>query len=283
MLLKPTRWCSFMNDLLMWSKLNLGAYMGLREVWRCRSLFLILVMRDLKIKYQRSPIGFVWTLLNPLCTSLILIGVFTYIIKVPVAHYWAFLLSGYFVWNFMQQVLIQSTNLLREHGNLRRNIAFPSEILIWSASFSRLLEFLLEIGLVMIGLVVFHHEDIPTSLVLFPLLIVIQVFLTVGLMFPLSTLSVFFHDVSYALPVVIFSLFYISPVFYPLEMIPEAVRPYSFLNPFSGILTLYHAVLYDGIWPSIPMLSSVFGSAIVICFLGYAIFKRFNNTCVEIA
>ncbi len=272
-----------MNNLLMWSHLNLGAYMGLREVWRCRSLFQILVMRDLKIKYQRSPIGFIWTLLNPLCTSLILIAVFTYIIKVPVAHYWAFLLSGYFVWNFMQQVLIQSTNLLRDHANLRRNIAFPSEILIWSASFSRLLEFLIEISLVMIGLVVFHHQAIPASLVLFPLLIVIQVFLTVGLMFPLSTLSVFFHDVSYALPVVIFTLFYISPVFYPVDMIPEALRPYCFLNPFSGILTLYHAVLYDGLWPSISMLGSVFGSAMVICVLGYAIFHRFKNTCVEIA
>lgn len=272
-----------MNNLLMPSSLNLGAYVGLSEVWRYRRLFQTLVMRDLKIKYQRSPIGFIWTLLNPLCTSLILIGVFTYIIKLPVENYWAFLLSGYFVWNFMNQVLIQSTNLLRDHASLRRNVAFPSEILIWSASFSRLLEFLIEIGLVMVGLVVFHHGGIPSSLVLFPLLIVIQVLLTVGLMYPLSTLSVFFHDVSYALPVVIFSLFYISPVFYPIEMIPEVVRPYSFLNPFAGILTLYHAVLFDGLWPSLTMLGSVFGSALLICIIGYALFNRFKHTCVEIA
>lgn len=272
-----------MNNLPVLSPLNLGAYLGLGEVWRYRRLFRTLVMRDLKIKYQRSPIGFIWTLLNPLCTSLILIAVFTYIIKVPVDHYWAFLLSGYFVWNFIHQVLIQSTNLLRDHANLRRNMAFPSEILIWSASFSRLLEFLIEIGLVMMGLVLFHHEGIPTSLVLFPVLIVIQILLTVGLMYPLSTLAVFFHDVSYALPVVIFTLFYISPVFYPIDMIPEAVRPYCFLNPFTGILTLYHAVLFDGLWPSLSMLSSVFGSALVICLLGYAVFNRFKDTCVEIA
>jgi len=272
-----------MNHPPVSSHWNLDGYFGLREVWRYRSLFHILVMRDLKIKYQRSPIGFIWTLLNPLCTSLILIAVFTYIIKVPVDHYWAFLLSGYFVWNFMHQVLLQSTNLLRDHANLRRNMAFPSEILIWSAAFSRLLEFLIEISLVIIGLMVFHHQGIPTSLVLFPLLIIIQIFLTVGLMYPLSTLSVFFHDVSYALPVVIFTLFYLSPVFYPIEMIPEIVRPYSFLNPFSGILTLYHAVLYDGLWPSLFLLSSVFGSALAICLIGYAIFNRFKHTCVEIA
>jgi len=272
-----------MNNLPMRVNLNFGVYMGLQEVWRCRSLFQILVMRDLKIRYNLSSIGLIWTLLNPLCTSLILIGVFTYIVKVQVEHYWAFLLSGYFVWNFMQQVLIQSTNLLKDHANLRRNIPFPGEILIWSTSFSRLLEFLIAIGLVMIGLVVFHHKGIPTSLVLFPLLIVIQVFLTVGLMYPLSTLSVFFHDVSYVVPIVIFTLFYISPVFYPLEMIPETIRPYCFLNPFTGILTLYHTVLYDGLWPPMPILSSVFGSAIAMCFMGYAFFNRFKNTCVEIA
>lgn len=263
--------------------MNLGACMGLREVWRFRRLFLSLVVRDLKIKYQRSPIGFLWTLLNPLLTSLILIAVFTYILKVPVDHYWAFLLSGYFVWNFMSQVLIQSTHLLRDHANLRRNMAFPSEILIWSASFSRLLEFLIEIGLVMIGLVVFHHQGIPSSLVLFPLLIIIQVILTVGLMYPLSILSVFFHDVSYALPVVIFTLFYISPVFYPMEIIPEVVRPYYFLNPFAGILTLYHTILYDGLWPSVAMVSSIFTGAIIIGVIGYAIFHRYKNACVEIA
>ncbi len=162
-------------------------------------------------------------------------------------------------------------------------MAFPSEILIWSAAFSRLLEFLIEISLVMIGLMVFHLQGVPSSLVLFPLLIVIQIFLIVGLMYPLSTLSVFFHDVSYALPVVLFTLFYLSPVFYPIEMIPEIVRPYSFLNPFSGILTLYHAVLYDGLWPSMFLLSSVFGSALAICLIGYAIFNRFKHTCVEIA
>lgn len=66
-------------------------------------------------------------------------------------------------------------------------------------------------------------------------------------------------------------------------MIPEAIRPYCFLNPFAGILTLYHTVLYDGLWPPIPMLISVFGSAIAICFIGYAFFNRFKNACVEIA
>lgn len=262
---------------------NLGAFMGLREVWRFRRLFRSMVVRDLKIKYQRSPLGFLWTLLNPLFTSLILIGVFTYIFKVQIEHYWAFLLSGYFVWNFISQVLIQSTNLLRDHASLRRNIAFPSEILIWSASISRLLEFLIEIGLVMIVLVVFHHEAIPSSLLLFPFLIIIQVILTIGLMYPLSTLSIFFHDVSYALPVVLFTLFYVSPVFYPLDMIPEVIRPFYFLNPFAWILTLYHTVLYDGQWPSIIILGAAFGSAVVVCLIGYAIFNRYKHICVEMA
>lgn len=104
-----------------------------------------------------------------------------------------------------------------------------------------------------------------------------------GLIYPLSKLSVFSHDISYALPVVIFTLFYIFPVFYPMKMIPEVMRPLYFLNPFAGFLTLYHDVLYAGQWFSITLLWSASASAILLCLIGYTIFNRFKHACVEIA
>ena len=256
---------------------------GLREVWRHRELLRSLVLRDLKVKYQRSALGLIWTLLNPLLTVAVLTAVFSYIIRIQMDQYWAFLLSGYFTWNFLQQVLYNSTSVLRDHAALSRSVAFPTEILVLSTCLSRLVEYLVEILLVMAVLVTFHFQAVPSALLLFPLLVAIQLIMGVGLMLPLSVVGVLFYDIQHALPIIITTLFYLSPVFYPVTMIPEAMRPVYHLNPSVGLLGLYHTVLYVGAWPSLSALMAVGMASVGICAIGYAIFKRYRDLCVEIA
>ena len=253
------------------------------ELWRFRGLLRSLVIRDLRVKYQRSLLGLIWTLLNPLFTVAVLVTVFTYVIRIQIVHYWAFLISGFFVWNFIQRTLYHSTTILRDHASLSRSVYYPPEILILSASLSKLVEFLLEIVIVMIALVVFHHHAIPSSLALLPLIVGLQVILAVGLMFPLAAIAVLYYDVQHALPIVITSLFYISPVFYPVEMIPVEAQPFYYLNPVVGLLRLFHVVLYEGGWPSATLLAGVSVTAIVTCAVGHGIFKRCKESCVEIA
>ncbi len=255
----------------------------LMEIWLYRELFRSLVIRDLKVKYQRSLFGLIWTVLNPLFTVTILVTVFSYVIRIQIDHYWAFLISGFFVWNFISQSLNFTTTILANNASLSRNVYFPREVLILSAAVSKLVEFLLEITIVLIVLFIFHHGAIPASLILLPFLIFIQVILVVGLMFPLAVLAVLFYDIQHALPILITSLFYLSPVFYPVTMIPEVARPFYYINPFVTILRLYHVVLYEGAWPSIMMLGSAFVSAVAICLIGYWIFNRFKGVCNEIA
>ncbi|MBE0568955.1 MAG: ABC transporter permease [Deltaproteobacteria bacterium] len=253
------------------------------ELWRFRGLLRSLVVRDLRVKYQRSLLGLVWTLLNPLLTVAILITVFSYIIRIQIPHYWAFLISGFFAWNFIQRTLYHATAILREHASLSRSVYYPLEVLILSASLSKLAEFLIEITIVLLVLLVFHHGGVPPSLVLFPLIVLLQVVLAIGLMFPLAAVAVLYYDVQHALPIVITSLFYISPVFYPVEMIPEGARLVYHLNPVVGLLRLYHVVFYEGGWPSWTLLAGVFVTAAVTCAAGHAIFKRCKESCVEIA
>jgi ABC-type polysaccharide/polyol phosphate export permease len=253
------------------------------ELWRFRGLLRSLVIRDIKVKYQRSLLGVIWTLLNPLLTVAILVAVFTYVVRIQVDRYWAFLLSGFFAWNFIQRTLYHSTTILRDHASLSRSVYYPAEILILGASLSKLVEFLIEISIVVIALGLFHHRGLPGSLLLFPVIVAIQVVLSVGLMFPLAVFSVLYYDIQHALPIVITSLFYISPVFYPVEMIPEAARPYYYLNPVVGVLELFHKVLYEGRWPSATLLASVSAAALAICLGGHFVFKRYKEICVEIA
>lgn len=260
-----------------------GNVSPLAELWQYRELLRSLVIRDLKVKYQRSLLGLIWTLLNPLMTVAILVTVFSYVIRIPIEHYWAFLISGFFVWNFISQVLYNTTTLLSSHAALSRSVYFPREILVLSAAISKLVEFLVEIGIVLVVLALFHYHSVPSSLILLPVLIVIQVTLAAGLMFPLAVLSVLFYDVQHALPILITSIFYLTPVFYPASLIPEGMRPFYYINPFVGLLSLYQTVLYEAAWPSLTLLVSVSAAAVGILVLGYRVFRRYKGVCVEIA
>lgn len=252
------------------------------EIWRYRELVRSLVVRNLKVKYQRSALGFLWTLLNPLLTLAILVTVFSYVVRIPIERYWAFLLSGYFVWHFVQQTLGAGAYLIAEHAPLRRSVAFPSEVLVLGATLSRLIEFTAEMTLALLVLTLLHHGGVPASFALLPVLLALQTLLALGLVMPVAALAVFYHDLQHALPAALLTLFYLSPVFYPAHMVPEVIRSFYFVNPIAGLLTLYHAVLYEGVMPSAALLGGVTAAASAAFLIGYAVFNRYKNVFAEV-
>ncbi len=255
---------------------------SLAELWRYRELLRSLVVRNLKVKYQRSALGFVWTLLNPLLTVAVLVIVFSYVIKIQVPGYWAFLLSGYFVWNFAMQMITTSTTFLVEHATLRRSVAFPLEIPLFAATGSRLVEFSVELVLALLGLIFFYHRGVPASYLVLPLLLVLQVLIVTGLALCVATLAGFYNDVQHVIPVLLLMLFYLSPVFYPATLVPESLTPIYYLNPIAGLLTAYHTVLYEGVFPSVAHLAGLGSAAIVLWVVGYRLFNRFKPILVEL-
>lgn len=254
----------------------------LAELWRYRELLRSLIARNLKAKYQRSMLGFVWTLLNPMLMIVVLVAVFSYIIRIQIEHYWAFLISGYFVWNYVSQMLNTGTYILAEHGRLTRAVRFPAEVPVLAALLSRLVEFSIELSLMLVLLVVVHHGGVPASFALLPVLIVLQVLIALGLVLPLSVMAVFFRDIEHALPVVLTVMFYVTPVFYNLDFVPESIRPFYLMNPLAGLLTLYHTVLYEGAWPSLTLLGGTSAFALLLAPLGYVVFNRYKSVCAEI-
>jgi ABC-2 type transport system permease protein len=254
----------------------------LAEVWRYRGMLRALTARNLKVKYQGSALGFVWTLLNPLLMVGVLVAVFSHIVKIPLPHYWAFLLSGYFVWNFVQQSIGSASYIIAEHAALRRSVAFPSEVLVLGAVLARLIEFAAEMLLVLVALIALHHHAVPPSFALLPVLVLIQFLLVLGLVLPIASLAVFYHDVQHALPVALIILFYASPVFYPATMVPAAIRHLYLLNPVASLLTLYHTTLYEGRVPSLALLAASGLVSLALSLLGYAIFNRHKSVFAEI-
>jgi len=171
-----------------------GVRRALGDLWRFRDLVRNLVSRNLHVKYQRSLLGFMWTLLNPVFTLSVLLVVFTRVVKIPIPSFWAFLISGYFVWLFLNHTLNYATLAIEEHGNLIRSAVVPTEAPLLAGCLSRLAEFSLELMLVLSVISLFHHGRVPASTLLLPLLVLMQLVLALGLAYAVATLSVFYQD-----------------------------------------------------------------------------------------
>lgn len=239
-----------------------------------RALLWALVVRNVKVRYQRSALGLVWALLNPVLIILCLVAVFTYVIRIQLEAYWAFLASSYFAWIYFGHTVSTSVTILRDHGQLLRSVRFPPVLLIWSNAISRGIEFAIELVLVCIVLAVFRHHSVPASYALLPVAVVIHVLLTVAFALPVAAVGVFFNDTQHGLPVLLTALGYISPVFYSLYMVPEALRAWFLvLNPLTRVFPLFHAVLYEGRNP--PVYAWVFAGtvALALCMVGHALFR----------
>lgn len=234
-----------------------------REIWEHRELLAAVVERNLKMRFQRSLLGAVWTLLNPLLTGIVLVGVFSVILRVQTPQYWAFLLSGYFAWVFTLNILGIAASLVSSHSYMTRNVAFPPEVLVIGAVISRFVELAIEILLVIAVLATARHEGLTTGLLGVPLVMILHGFLTAGVVFPIAALGVFFEDVQHAVPVALTMLSLISPVYYPMSYVPEAWQPVLSLNPFAGLMMLYHVTLYEGRLPTaaewtVPLIMTIF-------------------------
>jgi ABC-type polysaccharide/polyol phosphate export permease len=254
----------------------------LSELRSYRELVWNLTARDLKVKYQRSWLGFLWTLLNPLITVTVLVGVFSYVVRLPIEHYWAFLISGYFVWNFFSQTLNGGVQAAVGNAYLTRSSYFPQEVLVLSSALARFIEFIFELTIVMLLLAVFHHGRVPLSFLMALPILPILFLLAVGVSFPLVNLAVYYHDAIQAIPLVTLLLFYVSPVFYSVEFVPEGVRTIYMLNPVAALLTLCQDVFYSGKMPSLMVLFFLGGLAFFTYFLGYSVFNRNKRQFAEI-
>jgi homopolymeric O-antigen transport system permease protein len=252
------------------------------ELWHYRELLRRLVVRHLMVRYQRSALGFLWALINPLLTIVLMVVVFGQIIRIDVPSYWAFLISGYFAWVFTLHTLGTSVWVLPEHASMLKSMVMPAETLVLGAVMARLIEFAAELVLVVLVLAIFHHHGVPASIVMLPLLLALQFLFTLGLAMPAATAAVFFRDVQHAIPVVLTLVAYVSPVFYPARLVPDHLRAIYRLNPLVGMLELYHTVLYEGRFPALGSVLAFAAVSLGVFGIGYWIFRRQRETFAEI-
>lgn len=218
-----------------------------------RELLKNLVIKDLKVKYRNSFLGFLWSLLNPLMMIVVYSVAMKYIMRVQIEHYTLFIISGILPWHLFNGTAMASTEAIIGNANLIKKIAFPREILPISTVLFHLAQFLLAL-LVFFPALIFLGAPWTPAIAAYPLILLLQVIFTLGVALFLSAITVSYRDVKYLTEVALMILFWMTPVIYHLSMVPEQVRWLFELNPMTAYITAYHDMLYWGRWPSAQML-----------------------------
>ncbi|MEA2642896.1 MAG: lipopolysaccharide transport system permease protein [Chloroflexota bacterium] len=251
----------------------------LQESARYRGLLRNLLARDLSVRYKNSVLGFVWTLLNPLLLTLVFTLVFQVLIPSDVPHFPVFILVGLLAWNFCVGSVMACIHSVVGNANLVRKVYFPREMLPLSAVLANLVNFVLALSLVFVMVPLF---GIPlTPLVLWvPITIVFQTAFLAGLGLILAAVNVFFRDTEAIMDVAILAWFFLTPVFYPLDVLfSKTVGPVNLgwlmhaLNPMASFIATYRLVLVDVSPPDLAFLARTFASSLAILVIGYGLFK----------
>ncbi len=264
------------------------------ELYRFRDLIWNLVVRDLKLRYKNSVLGVLWSWLNPLFMMTVYTVVFTVMRAssngVPERSFPAFVLCALLPWNFFSGSLSQAVGSIVENANLVKKVYFPREVLPLSTVLSNLVNFLISLLVLFPMLVIFDVRITPWVLLL-PLLIFIQFCLTVGVAFLLSTLNVFYRDTRVILDVVIMAWFFVTPVFYPIDVLPRSKeilgvvvdvhRWTRILNPMASLVAAYRDILYYGRLVGPDFLARTAVTSFVILLIGYVVFYRYSKVFGE--
>lgn len=212
-------------------------WINLKELIEYRELLYVLTLRDIKIKYAHTMVGIAWAIINPLFTLLILSFIFGMVakIQVPGVPYTIFTLSGLISWNYISTVMQEGGNSIITSQNMVSKIYFPRLII----PLTKVLGSLIDLGITLIFLifVMIYYSFVPSyNVVYLPLFILLTILAGSAFGIWMSALTIRFRDFQYVTPFLVRIGMYITPIAFPLSMVPENLKLIFSINPLVGII-----------------------------------------------
>lgn len=251
-----------------------------------RDLLLNFVVRDLKNRYAGSLMGIVWNVIHPLAMILIYTVVFSRIMqaKLPgmtdVYSYSIYLCAGLLPWNAFAEVISRSTTVFLDQAWLLKKISFPKKLLGGSIALSSFVNFLIGFSIFILFLLLTGHH-LGRAYLILPILLILQFTFAFGLGLILSALNVFLRDISQLVGIGLQLWFWVTPIVYLENMLPEGVRGLFQLNPMYHFVRGYHSVILDSAFPSWSVLGITSTLSLISLALGSAIFFRLKDEIVD--
>ena len=248
---------------------------NLMALVEARELLFTWTRRDFKVRYSQSVLGAAWAIVQPFSLMIVFSVVFSMVLKVPTngIPYPVFAYTALLPWTFFSSSLSFSIPSLVSNMNLVSKIYFPREILPLSSILVWLADFFIASSIYVLMLL-FYRIPVGPAVVLVPLALIIQIVLTFGISLLASAINVFFRDVRFVIPLALQIWMYVSPVIYPVTMVPERFRPVYFLNPMAVLIDTYRRIILFNQMPDWPYLGLAALLSILLTVVAYRYFKQ---------
>jgi lipopolysaccharide transport system permease protein len=247
-----------------------------------RQIIIGMVIKNLRSKYIDSMSGILWAFINPLLIMLVITFVFSKIMKTDMKHFPLLVLSALLPWNFFSNSITESATSISSNINILRQFVMLKETIPLSVVIANLIN--LSFGFVIIlPVFIIFNMGIIRYLIFLPLIMLLHFIFTLGISMALSIINVYFKDLSQLLGTVLMFLFWLTPVFYPIDMIPHEYHWFIIANPGSCYIVIYRALLYQGSGGGAFMWLLAIGFAFISIISGYFLFIKKEQEILKYA
>jgi len=250
------------------------------EMWKFRGILFNFAITDLKIRYKNSVLGVLWSVVEPLLMLGVLFFVFSTMFKFEIEHFPIYLLLGIITYNFYKNATNIALASLTNRSSLITQIYFPRSIPAISSCLTASIMLIVELAILGIFMVLLQFTPPLTIILLIPIYLLAFV-LVLGISLGLSVLNVKFKDVEFIWTIILHAGFFLTPIFYQFDFLPENIQNILQLSPMVQIVTMVHHVALYGTLPSLNSILYASVSIFSILGIGYLIFRKYQARIVE--
>ena len=251
-----------------------------KDLYNYRELLKTNIKKDVGGRYKNSFLGVLWSFISPLLQIAVYALVFQIILKSDIENYTVYLCCGLIPWQYFSACILRGAACIIDNGNIIKKVYFPREILPISIVTSEGINFLIS-TIIIIGFVVFGGIGLSVNIVWYFIILAIQYIVSIGFAFIVASFSVYFRDLLHLLGIVIQLLFYATPIVYTSKNVPEAFQWLIKINPMAYLIESYRNIFYNKVPPEMQNLLIQLGMGIVLCIVGYLIFKKLEKRFAE--
>lgn len=238
-----------------------------------------LVKRDLKVKYRRSILGYLWSLLNPLMMMCVMSYVFSTIFQSSIDNFPLYLICGQTLWNFFNEATNRAMFSIMENGQLLKKVYIPKFIFPLSRVVSSFVMMSFSLAAILI-VMVFTRAHFYWTILLFWVPLIFLFIFCCGVGFALAALATYFRDVTHFYGVVTLAWMYATPIFYDVSILPAQVQSVLALNPMNHYIAFFRSLVLWGQLPAASVWLTCIGSALAVFVIGLAIFRKLQRNFI---
>jgi ABC-2 type transport system permease protein len=251
-----------------------------KEIYKYRELLKTNVQKDIRGRYKNSFLGVIWSFFNPLLQLLVYALIFPLVLVNTPDNYVIFICVALIPWTYFTTTVSQASYTIIGNGNIVKKVYFPREILPISVVTSGAVNFIIS-TIIIVAFLIIYGMGLSKYIIFYPLILLIQYILLLGISFIISSITVYFRDLEHIVGIVLMAAFYATPIFYSEESIPQNFKGIINFNPMAHIIYAYRNIFYYQKLPNFHDLGIVALFSLAVLFIGYFIFKKLQKGFAE--